>query len=184
LGRYLKCNTVANGLATSTELITTLVYVIFFAISIALLYGAGNEISYDCVLLASIYRGEELIISTYSLLIEFLVNLKSLRKCEELTKLEGEEGLELVKAEERESEEEPACHVDEGTFALAPIPFAFASNSIEFRGFSARYRGRSSNVLDRVSFKVAPGEKVGVVGRTGSGKSTLILCLMRAIARA
>jgi ABC-type multidrug transport system fused ATPase/permease subunit len=34
-------------------------------------------------------------------------------------------------------------------------------------------------VLNHLTFDVAPGEKVGVVGRTGAGKSTLGLTLLR-----
>jgi ATP-binding cassette subfamily C (CFTR/MRP) protein 10 len=36
-------------------------------------------------------------------------------------------------------------------------------------------------VLRELSFRVAPGEKIGVVGRTGSGKSSLFLTLLRII---
>lgn len=36
-------------------------------------------------------------------------------------------------------------------------------------------------MLDGISLKIRAGEKIGVVGRTGSGKSTLILSLMRSI---
>lgn len=43
------------------------------------------------------------------------------------------------------------------------------------------YRAGLPNALDGVSFTVYPGEKVGIVGRTGSGKSTLFLVLFRMV---
>jgi ATP-binding cassette subfamily C (CFTR/MRP) protein 10 len=46
---------------------------------------------------------------------------------------------------------------------------------------SVCYRKEFGDVLKKVSFKVRPGEKVGVVGRTGSGKSSLFLTLLRII---
>ncbi|KAK7199134.1 pentamidine resistance protein 1 [Novymonas esmeraldas] len=44
-----------------------------------------------------------------------------------------------------------------------------------------RYRAGLPLVLRDVCFAVAPGQKVGVVGRTGSGKSTLLLALLRLV---
>ncbi len=44
---------------------------------------------------------------------------------------------------------------------------------IEFRNVSFRYPGGSERVLDSVSFTVEPGEHVALLGRVGSGKSTI-----------
>ncbi|CDQ66482.1 unnamed protein product [Oncorhynchus mykiss] len=52
---------------------------------------------------------------------------------------------------------------------------------LEFRGAVLSYREGLPNALDGVSLVVRPGEKVGVVGRTGSGKSTLFLALFRMV---
>ncbi|XP_055762369.1 ATP-binding cassette sub-family C member 10-like isoform X2 [Salvelinus fontinalis] len=52
---------------------------------------------------------------------------------------------------------------------------------VEFRGAVLSYREGLPNALDGVSLVVRPGEKVGVVGRTGSGKSTLFLALFRMV---
>ncbi|OMP89081.1 ATP-dependent bile acid permease [Diplodia seriata] len=53
--------------------------------------------------------------------------------------------------------------------------------SVEFIGYSTRYRKDFDYVLKGITFKILPGEKVGVVGRTGAGKSSLALALFRAL---
>lgn len=53
--------------------------------------------------------------------------------------------------------------------------------AVEFIGYSTRYRKDFSLVLKKITFKVLPGEKVGVVGKTGAGKSSLALALFRAL---
>uniref|UniRef100_A0A672ZF74 ATP-binding cassette, sub-family C (CFTR/MRP), member 10 n=1 Tax=Sphaeramia orbicularis TaxID=375764 RepID=A0A672ZF74_9TELE len=52
---------------------------------------------------------------------------------------------------------------------------------LEFRDVVLAYRASLPNALDGVSLVVRPGEKVGIVGRTGSGKSTLFLALFRMV---
>lgn len=52
---------------------------------------------------------------------------------------------------------------------------------IEFDWCCARYRPGLPLVIEDVTFTVEPEEKVGVVGRTGSGKSTLMQLLFRII---
>ena len=53
------------------------------------------------------------------------------------------------------------------------------NGEIEFKDFSVRYRPGTEIVLKKINFHIQPGEKVGVCGRTGSGKSTICLCLFR-----
>ncbi|CAG2005581.1 unnamed protein product [Fusarium graminearum] len=52
---------------------------------------------------------------------------------------------------------------------------------IELKELSASYLSSVSPVLRNVTFTVQPGQKVGICGRTGSGKTSLILCLQRMI---
>jgi len=53
--------------------------------------------------------------------------------------------------------------------------------AVEFNGYTTRYRPDLDAVLKEVSFSVKPGEKVGIVGRTGAGKSSLALALFRGL---
>ena len=53
------------------------------------------------------------------------------------------------------------------------------SGKIIFDNFSARYRPNTDYVLRDVNIEISPGEKIGVVGRAGAGKSTLCLAICR-----
>jgi ABC-type multidrug transport system fused ATPase/permease subunit len=63
------------------------------------------------------------------------------------------------------------------------VPPAYwpASGDLRVENLSARYSSDGPNVLHDVSFHIKSGERVGVVGRTGSGKSSLTLALLRCI---
>jgi ATP-binding cassette, subfamily C, bacterial LapB len=50
--------------------------------------------------------------------------------------------------------------------------------SIELSEVSFRYPGQQMPILDKVSLRIEPGERVAVIGRVGSGKSTLIKLLL------
>ncbi len=54
-----------------------------------------------------------------------------------------------------------------------------ASGHVQFEHVSFRYKAGDKLVLKDVSFELHPGEKVGVVGRTGAGKSSLTMALFR-----
>ena len=51
--------------------------------------------------------------------------------------------------------------------------------AIEFDHVTFRYAGSGEDVLSDVHFTLMPGQTLGVIGETGSGKSTLIRLLMR-----
>ncbi|EWC45608.1 hypothetical protein DRE_05169 [Drechslerella stenobrocha 248] len=56
-----------------------------------------------------------------------------------------------------------------------------SEGAVRFEEYSTRYRPDLDPVLKQVSFEVKPCEKVGIVGRTGAGKSSLALALFRAL---
>jgi ATP-binding cassette subfamily C (CFTR/MRP) protein 1 len=52
---------------------------------------------------------------------------------------------------------------------------------IEFQGVNLKYRPTTEIVLNNLSFNVLPKEKIGIVGRTGSGKSTICISISRIV---
>ena len=57
-------------------------------------------------------------------------------------------------------------------------PLTITEGKVEVQGLSHHY-GRQSGGLSDVSFTIRPGEKIGLVGRSGAGQSTLLKLLLR-----
>ncbi|MBR4435432.1 MAG: ABC transporter ATP-binding protein [Clostridia bacterium] len=62
----------------------------------------------------------------------------------------------------------------EGTKALDAV-----KGDIEFKNLTFRYPDGEFDALQDVSFKINAGESVGIVGKTGSGKTTLVDLILR-----
>lgn len=50
---------------------------------------------------------------------------------------------------------------------------------VSLHNYSVRYREDTEFVLNDINAEIMPGEKIGIVGRTGAGKSSLTLALFR-----
>jgi len=73
---------------------------------------------------------------------------------------------------------EPEASWDEGE----PVPPNWPSQgAVIFKNYSTRYRENLDLVLRHISLEINAGEKVGIVGRTGAGKSSLTLALLRIV---
>jgi ATP-binding cassette subfamily C protein LapB len=69
----------------------------------------------------------------------------------------------------KELMESPREHPPQTVF----VPRETVKGEIEFRGVSFQYPGQQGGGLDNLSFKVRAGERVALVGRVGSGKTTV-----------
>ncbi|KAL8794859.1 MAG: hypothetical protein Q9195_002571 [Heterodermia aff. obscurata] len=56
-----------------------------------------------------------------------------------------------------------------------------SQGNVDFVDYSTRYRADLKPVLSNVTFRIKAGERVGIVGRTGAGKSSLALALFRGL---
>lgn len=56
-----------------------------------------------------------------------------------------------------------------------------SQGEVDFKDVYLRYRPNTELVLKKLTFKVEPGMKIGVVGRTGAGKSTISQALSRIV---
>lgn len=62
------------------------------------------------------------------------------------------------------------------------LPFDWPrTGKLELRNLKARYREDLPLALKGISIDIRQGEKIAIVGRTGSGKSTILLALMRVL---
>ncbi|KAJ2751473.1 Multidrug resistance-associated protein 1 [Coemansia pectinata] len=53
------------------------------------------------------------------------------------------------------------------------------SGNVEFKNLSVKYGADLDYALKNLNFTIRPGEKIGIVGRTGAGKSTLAKAIFR-----
>ncbi|KAG5420363.1 hypothetical protein I9W82_002244 [Candida metapsilosis] len=70
---------------------------------------------------------------------------------------------------------------DEGRKIIIPPIGWHKGGGIQFENYSTRYRHNLDLVLKNINLTIGKGEKVGVVGRTGAGKSSLALAIFRII---
>lgn len=97
---------------------------------------------------------------------ELEVELQSFHRVREYAALEPEE------------KKQPPTPTAAAADAAAPAAWP-RTGAVEFRSATIRYSPDGPDILKDVSLTIPAGARVAVVGRTGSGKSTLVLSLLR-----
>lgn len=104
------------------------------------------------------------------------VELQSFHRVKEYAALEPEE-----EADEAPSSRPTAPSASDAihhTADSAPADWP-RTGAVEFRNVTVRYDPDGPDILKDINLRIGAGERVAVVGRTGSGKSTLVLSLLR-----
>ncbi|KAJ4390767.1 hypothetical protein N0V93_004365 [Gnomoniopsis smithogilvyi] len=104
---------------------------------------------------------------------ELEVELQSFHRVREYASLEPEEKAAT-----------PDVHQPKSLTTYEPLANSIPKNwpqtgAIEFRNVTIRYDPNGPDILKDVNLSFSAGERIAVVGRTGSGKSTLVLSLLR-----
>ncbi|GFO48336.1 multidrug resistance-associated protein 1 [Plakobranchus ocellatus] len=87
----------------------------------------------------------------------------------------------IVSVERIKEYSEVAQEADWIESARRPLPTWPSKGVIQFNNFSMRYREGLDLVIKGMTIRIEGGEKVGIVGRTGAGKSSLSLSLFRLV---
>jgi ATP-binding cassette subfamily C protein LapB len=81
------------------------------------------------------------------------------RASQSMTSLRAIDGLMALERERPPGRNFVARHIDQGSVAFENVTF--------------KYPNAQDSALEKVSFKITPGERVGIIGRIGSGKTTV-----------
>jgi len=130
-----------------------------------IVYGKYNDINLDA--------GFGGLIITYIQAVNGILNWTIRMGCEMEARITSVERIFEMASEEKE-----AAVINESY--RPPAEKAWPSDgNIKVDNLSMRYRSNLDLVLNNVSFSIPPRSKVGVAGRTGSGKSSLLVALFR-----
>ena len=139
---------------------------LFFLISI-LLYIIFNKENFTAQAVGLILQYLENFNSKLSNLLHFFININSL-----MISVERCESALNTKSEKNPNKNEEIIIKDK---------FFPKEGKIEFINFSAKYRPFTPVILKNINLKINQCERVGIIGRTGSGKTSLINSIFRII---
>ena len=142
----------------------TIAYIFFILIYAVLFKHSFTAQAIGLLIKYSVSFSEEML-GVLDYIIEFERSLVAIERCDTYTKV---------------IQEKPDIITNENEARLKEINWPYAGD-IQFKKVNIRYRPGIDLTLKDVDIHIKPKEKIGIVGRTGSGKSTLSLALFRIV---
>ncbi|KAI8848812.1 P-loop containing nucleoside triphosphate hydrolase protein [Chytridium lagenaria] len=103
-------------------------------------------------------------------------------KIAELFNIDAELEAELVSVERLLEYQKNLPKEADRQLSMDPKPDAWPTEGrIEVKELEVKYASMAEPVIKNVTFTIQPGEKIGIVGRSGSGKSSLLATLFRLV---
>ncbi|XP_033725267.1 LOW QUALITY PROTEIN: multidrug resistance-associated protein 1-like [Pecten maximus] len=156
LSFYHAANGASRWIGISSESISNLLTLVAALFTVLSPTVSGSDAGLSLTYASQIVVGIAVCVYSVS---EMEMNIVSAERVEEYTKLDSE--AEWKNPDHHSHDTWP----DDGT--------------VRFKDYTTRYRPGLELVLNGVNCEIYSGEKVGIVGRTGAGKSSLVLALFR-----
>ncbi|XP_069101813.1 multidrug resistance-associated protein 1-like isoform X2 [Argopecten irradians] len=156
LAFYHAANGASRWIGISSESISNFLILVAALFTVLSPTVSGSDAGLSLTYASQIVIGIAVCVYTVS---EMEMNIVSAERVEEYTKLPSE--AEWTTTDHRPHDSWP----DDG--------------AVRFKDYTTRYRPGLELVLNGVNCEIHSGEKVGIVGRTGAGKSSLVLALFR-----
>lgn len=138
-----------------------------FAINVA---ASLQQIAYIAVVIVGVFLINEKLLTTGGLIACSILSSRCVSPLSQIASLLGR--LSHTRNAYRQIDnlmKQPGDTRMEGTYLRRPR----LSGAIEFRNVTFQYPNVTARALDDVSFRINPGERVAILGRVGSGKSTI-----------
>lgn len=166
--------------ATSVS-ITPVIMLIMNATVVAVVWLGGNKILVGSMDVGTIQAYAAYVLQILAALqlvgLVIVESTRAVASFKRVSEVLGQQTEDLASADGPETTQAPETTHADAAPTNAP---RVREGRIEFRDVSFRYyKDNPLTVLDRVSFVAAPGQTVGIIGSTGSGKSTIVSLLAR-----
>lgn len=181
----MKINIFINGCFGWFIMYMGLMILFFFVILLILIILFQNSFDSQAIALVLIYcsKLQSNIINIFLSFIDFKNDMISMERCLKLTDIPQENSYIVEKDEylidNNKKKNSSIENKDKNQAYGIKAKLWPEKGQVDFLNYSVKYRPDCNFVLNKMTITLLPGEKIGIIGRTGCGKSTICNALFR-----